>query len=74
MHVASLSVFLDHQEDFLYLLCTHIAVAQFTENQAHGLVAFFAHYLLYSLVVHKVHSTAKNRHTLAKKFALAHLL
>ena len=74
MHLASLSIFLDHQEDFLHLLCTHIAVAQSSENQAHGLVAFFAHYLLYSLVVQKVHSTAKNRHTLAKKFALAHLL
>ena len=74
MNVASLSIFLDHQEDFLHLLCTHIAVAQFTENQAHGLVAFFAHYLLHSLVVHQVHSRAKNRHTLAKQFALAHLL
>jgi hypothetical protein len=58
----------------LHLLCTHIAVAQLTENQPNGLVAFFAHYLLHSLVVHQVHSRAKNRHTLAKQFALAHLL
>jgi len=52
VHGASFSILLDQKKDFLHLFCTDIAVAKFTENQAHGLVVFFAHYLLNSLVVH----------------------
>ncbi len=74
MDGSSLSVLLNHQEDFLNLNFTDIAATKFIKNQFEWLVVLFAHYLLNSLVVHQIHSRAKNRHALTKQLALTHLL